>query len=150
MRKKQVFQLYQEWYAHFRFSHACDIIIIAMSPPLHVLTFKCVCSIKCDGINLALPLILKVVFIDHDLLLQGREYSCTAVSHFEKFLKLSMWSSLVYKFQETCSLVPLIDVFNARCIRNKWKRKVLIVEGILDVDIYLESIFMISSRSSND
>ena len=142
MRKKQVCQLYQEWYAHLRFSHDCDIIIIAISPPLHVLTSKCVCNIKCYGINLPLPLIPKVVYIDHDFLLQGREYSGTAVSHFEKFLKLSTWSSLV--------LYKLIDVFTARCIRNQWKRKVVIVEGILDVDIYLESIFMISSRSSND
>ena len=142
MRKKQVYQLYQEWYAHLPFFHDCDIIIIAISPPLHVLTSKCVCNITCYGINLALPLIPKVVYIDHDPLLQGWEYSCTAVSHFEKILKLSMWSSLV--------LCKLIDKFTARCIRNQWKRKVLIVEGILDVDIYLESIFMISCRSSND
>ena len=69
MKKKRVCQLYQEWYAHLRFSHDCDIIIIAISPPLHVLNSKCVCNIKCCDINLALPLIPKVVYIDHDLLL---------------------------------------------------------------------------------
>ena len=47
-------------------------------------------------------------------------YCCES---FWEFFKLSLSSSLV--------LYKLIDVFTARCIRNKWTRKVLIVEGIL-------------------